>query len=89
LHIRKTRTIVNLEESDATLKAKSANPSLKDKSAAEGIELVVFYIGDFELLTELWNLVCGYVVATGRKSCGAEKTAAGGGKGTEKRRFRC
>jgi hypothetical protein len=51
--------------------------------------LVVFYIGDFELLTELWNVVCGGVVATGRKSCGAEETAAGGGKGTEKRRFRC
>jgi hypothetical protein len=75
----------NLEESDATLKTKSTNPSLKDENVAEGIELIVFYIDDFELLTELWNLVGG----VGRESSGAEDTAAvGGGEGRRRKRMR-
>jgi len=56
--------------------------------------LIVFYIRDFELLAELWNLVGG----VGRESSGAEDTAAVGGREggrrerirtEEKRRFKC
>jgi len=72
-----------LDEGDATLKAKRANPALHDEVAAENVGTIAFFdFGNPKLFAELF-----YSAAGGSKSGRAEGAAGGEGRRREEKRF--